>query len=520
MKLISYKYLAFLFVLFITGCSEDVLEIDSIGRFSSGDYLTTEDEAEQAIIGVYDFLAVGYNNYNDWSSIFFAKVLPGDFSNAGGGSSTDQNKLQKLDNFGLGYDNVAIKDVWRSFYRIISSSNAIINNITDGLDNSERIVAEAKFFRAYAYFELVTMWGEVPFYTENPTETSVALPRISVATIYAAIEKDLSDASSELDLKSDLLDGEKFRISKGTAQSLLGKVYLYQEKYALAHQIFDEVISSGEYSLVADYGTIWLKGERAGSESIFEVLYCSQNQHDWGGPWDGTAESNFVAQLMGPRGDNSFNNLDKIGYVNGWGFNVPTKEIGDLLNAKAGAERAIASVISEEDFLAAGGEVNGPGSASPGNFNWGAYEGYIRLKYSTIPTETAGPVNEVNWHTPFKLIRYADVLLMAAEAYTKDSQDADAVALIKEVRERAGLLDHSSWEGLTGDDLFEFIVEERSLELAFEGHRFWDLVRWGKASSELADTDFQSGKNELYPIPKSEIDLNPGISNADQNPGY
>lgn len=516
MKTIKYSIYLIILTFAIVACSDDVLDKTPIGRYSSDDYLTTEEEAEAAIIGVYDYLQVGYNNYNDWSSIFFAKLLPGDDVNAGGGSSGDQPKLQQLNDFTFEYDNPAIKDVWHSYYRIVNSSNAILNNIPEDLDNSQQIIAEAKFFRAFAYFELITMWGGVPFYLENSTEITINNPRADIATIYTQIEKDLTEARDVLPYKDDLADGFKFRISKGAASALLGKVYLYQKKYDMAHVELQKVIDDN-YSLVEDYGNIWLKQERCGSESIFEVLYSSQNAHDWGGPWDGTAESNFIVQLCGPRGDNSFNNMEAIGYVNGWGFIVPTSKVGDLLYAEAGDERIEASVISESAFVAVGGEVNNPG----GNNNWDAYEGYIRLKWSTLPSETsADGVTELNYNTPFKLIRLADVLLLAAEAYNRDGMDAQAIPLIKLVRERAGFEDHSAWEGLSGDALFEFIKQERAVELAFEGHRFWDLVRWGDASTELATRGFQSNKHELYPIPQEEIDLNNGITNEDQNPGY
>lgn len=515
MKKRIYKYLALALVLISAACSDDVLEKSPVGRFASEDYLTTDEEAKLAIIGVYDYLSVGYNNYNDWSSLFFAKQLPGDDANAGGGSPSDSPKLQALNNLTYEYDNPALTDVWHSLYRIVSSSNDIINKIADDVSTKDTIVAEAKFFRAYAYFELITMWGDVPYYTELPAgQLSVELPRVAKTEIYDNIETDLQDAIRVLPLKSDWPALQKYRISKGTAQSLLGKVYLYQAKYALAHQTFDQVITSKEYSLTPDYGTIWLQAERAGAESIFEAMYTSTNSHDWDGPWDGTAESNFMVQLMGPRGDESFNNMDAIGYTNGWGFNVPTAKIGDLLYSQAGDARRTASIISETDFEAAGGEVNNPG----GNNNWDAYEGYIRLKYATIPSETGPPVTEVNWSTPFKIIRYADVLLMAAEAYNKDKQDGKAIPLIHEVRERAGFTDHTTWENLNGDNLFDFIVTERSLELAFEGHRFGDLVRWGTAAQEI--NGFKSNKHELFPIPKREIDLNPGISAENQNPGY
>jgi hypothetical protein len=306
---------------------------------------------------------------------------------------------------------------------------------------------------------------------------------------------------------------QKYRASKGSAQSLLGKVYLYQEKYPQAHQVLQTVIDSEEYGLEPDYSTIWLRENRAGRESIFEVLYSSKNGHDWGGPWDGTAESNFMIILMGPRGG-AFDNLGVIGLNAGWGVNVPTAKIGDLLYADAGVARRNGSVISEADFVAKEGVVN----RAVADFHWAQYENYIRIKYSTVATETGDPVPEVNYGTPFKIIRYADVLLMAAEAYNKDSKDALAVPLIKLVRERAGDSNHSAWEGQTGDALFSFIVKERQLELAFEGQRYWDLVRWGLAAQEIPG--FKANKHELFPIPLDEINLNSAIEISDQNPGY
>ncbi|MCA1745998.1 MAG: RagB/SusD family nutrient uptake outer membrane protein [Bacteroidales bacterium] len=468
MKTLFKKYIALLLILTgLAACSEDELVKNSTGRFDSANYLTTEDEAEQAVIGIYDYLSVAYNNYNDWSSLFAVKVLPADDAHAGGASAGDSPKLQAIGRLVHEMDNPAIKDVWHALYRIVNASNALINNIGD-VANKERVVAEAKFFRAYAYFELVTMYGAVPYYTVNATsKAEESKPRTDVATIYSAIETDLTEAIAVLPLKSDIPALQKFRIAKGSAQSLLGKVYLFQEKYPQAHQMLQLVIDSEEYGLEPEYSTIWLKQNRAGLESVFEVLYTSQNGHDWGGPWDGTAESNFMVILMGPR-DKAFKNLDVLGLNSGWGVNVPTQEIGDLLYADDGVDRRNGSVISEADFVAAGGVVD----HSFPDFHWAQY----------------------------------------------DNQSGLAIPLIKAVRERAGATDHTAWEGLTGDALFDVIVKERQLELAFEGQRYWDLVRWGRAAQEISA--FESNKHELFPIPLAEINLNSEIELSDQNPGY
>lgn len=223
---------------------------------------------------------------------------------------------------------------------------------------------------------------------------------------------------------------------------------------------------------------------------------------------------NYYLKSQMPKEGDAFAKVENFGLNAGWGANVPTGKIGDLLYADDGVARRQASVISEDDFIAGGGEVD----RSVADFHWANYENYIRLKFSTYASETGAPVPEVNYSTPFKIIRYADVLLMAAEAYNKDNQDDKAVPLIKQVRERAGATDHSSWENLTGTDLFNVIVKERQLELAFEGHRFWDLVRWGLADQEIPG--FVKGKHELFPIPLTEINLNSAIDLSDQNPGY
>ncbi len=524
------RYLLYTVVLtfLMAACSESVLDKDTIGRFDSSNYLTTADEANSAAYGIYNLWQDLYNGGSNWSSIYLLESILGDDVNKGGSSAADQSKFEKIDNFDIQYDNEAIGDIWNALYTIVKSSCDIINNIPDGLSNTELVRGEAEFFRAYAYFELVKIWGAVPFYTESQAGLSVSLPRTATSEIYTQIEKDLTAAIADLPLKSALADGQKFRISKGAAQALLGKVYLYEKKYTESHAVLSEVIASGEYDLV-DYHNIWMKSERAGEESVFSIMFTSNSGLDWGsngGAWQDGAESNVLMVLIGPR--DVFSKLDTLGYypeycpdgegyINGWGFVVPSKKFGDLLVDTAGEIRANTSVISQDAFTSRGGIISQDVINNSEGFD---FEGYIRLKFGTKQSESNDPNISLNYNTPYKIIRYSDVLLMAAEAYNRDNQDAKAVIELKKVRERAGFTDHSYWASKTGDDLFEFIKEERSLELAFEGNRYWDLVRWGDASTELSGTGFTANKHELMPIPQSEIDLNPGISASDQNPGY
>jgi hypothetical protein len=222
---------------------------------------------------------------------------------------------------------------------------------------------------------------------------------------------------------------------------------------------------------------------------------------------------------MGPR-DNLFKNVDKVGLRNGWGFNLPTKKIGDAFVAAGdNGARYQASLISESEFVAAGGEMIFPEGYPTTKVH--DYEGYMRMKYATRTSETntSGSVTpELNYGVNWRLIRWADVLLMAAEALNEDNKPGLAVVEINKVRFRAGLplLDL----GISQTDLRAAIIVERQLELAFEGSRFWDLVRWDLASQELGGFGFVKGKHEVFPIPSSEIKTNNEIGDEDQNNGY
>ena len=174
-----------------------------------------------------------------------------------------------------------------------------------------------------------------------------------------------------------------------------------------------------------------------------------------------------------------------------------------------------ATLLTEAELIALGGGVD-PTSAT-GGVIWD-YEGAIRMKYATRSEDTSTDgVRELNYSTNFRLFRYSEVLLLAAEAYNKTGQDGNARTELNKVRNRAGLADVNG--SLAGTQLFDAIVDEKFLELAHEGQRFWDLVRWGRAATELAGTGY-APKNDLFPIPITEIDKNGELTIADQNPGY
>lgn len=512
-KVISFMSLAILLIVVIA-CSEDFTTNTQDDVQDLDTFFEDESNVEQALIGVYDLMQ--YNYGRDWHSAFLVKLLSGDDANCAGGNSADQQQLQDIDDYtAIATSNSSIESVWDLFYRTIALSNLVIESIADSsLSNKDRVTAEAKFFRAWCYFELTTMFGDVPLRLTLPSGAEdFGLAKSEQAEIYAQIEADLADAIAGLPDKSAISD--VFRVSQGTAQALMGKVLVFQEKYSESLPYFEAVINNVSHDLEANPEDVWSIDTEFGIESLLEIGYVSTTARDWGNvAWGGRTESNLHIQLMGPRGDGIFD-VSSIGLLNGWGFNLPTAKLAAAFDAAGDTTRKAATLMTEAELTAAGGGVDE--TVAPDGSIWD-YEGAIRVKYATKAEDTsADGVRELNYTTNFRLLRYAEVLLLAAEAYNQAGQDANARTELNKVRQRAGLADVDA--ALAGDDLFEAIVDEKFLELAHEGQRFWDLVRWGRAATELAGTGYTS-KNDLFPIPISEIDKNTEMTADDQNPGY
>lgn len=504
----SYKILIAIVAVLITfgSCSEDWLEIELVGTELFGDELIdTEEEAFAVLSGAYDMLQ---NQYVwGWASSYLIANLASDDARVVGGGTGDQPGYWDIDRFETNSENGMLNSIWRSNYYGIYRANIVINELSLESTTMSLYRAEAKFLRAYYYFDLVRYFGEVVFYTENLAPSEYASQKNTpVATIYAQIEQDLLDAIPALPLKSNQTRINRTRATKGAAQSLLGKVYLYQQKYAEAGAILDEVISSGEYDLTTEYDSIWKKTEEYGIESVFEVPY---GIHIHGDPWSNgrQGEGNVTVQLTGPR------DVGVDGLINsGWGFDMVDQSLVDAFNAQGDVVRRDATTFNESLFE----EVNG--SPFPETSKNQDYTGWFQRKRTTWTAyfnNSQGYDGFWSWETNERIIRFADVLLMAAEAHNKKTSPDDTKALnyVNRVRTRVGLSDLSS----SGNTLFEDIKAERRLELSFEGgHRYFDLIRWGDAPIVLGPLGFKSGTNEVFPIPASEI----GKSGLKQNSGY
>ena len=346
--------------------------------------------------------------------------------------------------------------------------------------------------RAYYYFELVKIFGGVPLLTESRLTAgdSGTLARATAAEVYAQIEADLQAAITVLPA-SKSTDG---RATSFTAHALLGKVYLYQDKFDEAASILEPLV--GLYTLVPDQQSIFYNSGENGPESVFEIQH-SKNSNWWNWGFPQGSEGNFGIIHHGIRGYNG------SVYASGWSFNVPTQDLYDAY-ADGDSRRSVAILDIAKWAESTGAEYTE------------GYEhtGYFNHKY--IPRQgLSAAQQELNYGINYRAIRYADVLLMAAEANNRkaSADDVKAQNYLNQVRARA-FGNESQASSSTGATLTQEIWDERRLELAMEGHHFFDLVRTGEAATKISG--FVTGKHEVFPIPQTEID----ISGLTQNSGY
>lgn len=482
------KIMAFLIIMIGYSC-DDYLEILPEGQENTENYFNSQSDYEDALVGVYDLLATTYLNN-------ILGEIASDNSLAGGENPTDVLDWQQIDNMTHTPDNGALRNIFQWMYAGISRANYIME-FKDKIDfeGKEQIIAENLFLRSYYYFELVKYFGDVPMYLNSriSIEQSQSIDRTPKTQVYAQLEQDLLIAIDDLPFQQN----QNGRVTKGAALALLGKIYLYQEKFSEAANTLDQVINSGQYQLVQDFGTIFLNSNENNVESVFEVQY-------FGGEGGGfgcfqCVEGNVAVGFMGPR----FTGGNFSPFTSGFSFNPPTAELFNSFSADD--ERRDPSILDMEAFVAARPSVT---------FNIGNpddYTGYYNKKY--IPyAEANSPDTNLTHSNNYRAIRYSDVLLMAAEAYNRGGiNDGKAREYTNMVRARAGLDEITS----SGSNLTQDIYKERRLELAGEGHRFFDQVRTGQTNSIPG---FTPGKNELFPIPRIEIEL--AGNRWAQNPGY
>ena len=466
------------------------------------DYLQSESDYRTMEVSVYTPL--------QWLN----QVVPiGDIASdnavAGGESASDVLDLQQIDDYTLTPVNGTLANIWQYAYEGVNRANYLLQyeaknpaGTAISFAGKDAMYGEVYFLRAYYYFSLVRLFGDVPLFTDKRLDLSSSgtLKRIAKATVYQQISADLNNAITVL----PAVQVQQGRITKYAAQALLGKVYLYQNKYDSAATVLQSVINSGAFSLVSDFASIFLATGENGPESVFEIQYTNTSPYyQWSNVLQG--QGNYAIQQCGIRG---LSGSSAMPYAPGWSTNLPTQDLAAAYSA--GDQRKAVTVLDIEAYKAANPSYNISYQVAPYK-NTGLYN----QKYLPRKGETSGQP-ELNYLNNYRTIRYADVLLMAAEALNKSTSSNDALAqtYLNQVRRRAfgdQLHDVSS----TGNGLYTAILHERRLELGMEGERFFDLVRTGQAATVLAP-NFKAGKNEVFPIPDQEIK----VSGLTQNPGY
>lgn len=590
--------------LLVAGC--DFLEKSPKGELTSDNFFQSQDDAVQATNATYNMLREWQVHVFPWLGV--TDIASDDATK--GSTPADASFLLELDNKTFGPSNIAFEETWSGYFTGIYRANVALQNIPsiDNMDAGlqERLIGENKFLRAYFYFFLARAYGGVPLITEPLSPDEFEQPRASREEIYTLIEEDLNDAIDALPPRSAYGENEMGRATTGAAEGLLAKVHLFQEEYGEALTHAENVISSNEYDLLDDYWTIFRESGEFSSESVFEVGAVALET--------GTEGSSQYAQVQGVRGSAN----------NGWGFNQPSADLEEAY--EPGDPRHQATILHPWETL-----PDGSGVIAEVNPNMRNQQ-YNEKAQPSVDAPGGSGNNTVN----IRRLRYADVLLIAAEAAFREGNEADARDYLNDVRERAregqtvtlgvqpenmapqlaetvGLSTsgphvfarYASADGpaaqagiesfafseepvlvesmdvletvdgtevtsrqdyydalsgvsegqsvpveitrvtqqadgdgsiltstqsmtmnvtatallpdvtASGQPLLEAIWEERRAELGMEQHRYFDLIRQGRAAEELENFE---PRHVLYPIPQSEIDLSGDVMS--QNDGY
>lgn len=488
--------LAFLVIVSV-GCN-DILDVEPKTFSSASNYYETEDQIEQAVNGAYGELQTIFNSATDYWAM--TEMRSDNTSYQFNESDRGEQQMEELDEFLITPDNNDIEDVWSSIYSGVLQTNTIISRIDDvefsDEESKDQYEGEARFLRAFHYFNLVRLFGEVPLVLKEVESPEDAFnEKANTDDIYSQIEDDVTDAVGLL--PESYSESDVGRATRGAALTLLGEVYMTQENFSAAIDVLEEV-EEQNYQLLDDYEDVFDPDNKNHAESIFEVQYDAGLDDE---------ESNFIYRFA-PYNSGSdivgFNDLGP-GFA---GYNIPTHDMVDAY--EEGDERKDASIAfyvnpenSEHDVAM--------GDSIP----------YVN-KYNH-EFEEQGETDD-NW----PVYRYSRVLLMLAEAHNEEGQTTEAYPYINEVRERVEL---DPVNGLSQSEFRDAVYHELRVELAFENHRWYDLLRTDRAievmtehgeeekalKSNLSDDAYDVQEHHLlYPIPEREVRLN----DLEQNPDW
>ncbi|MFT3902492.1 MAG: RagB/SusD family nutrient uptake outer membrane protein [Niabella sp.] len=471
------------------GCAKSFLDVPPQGKEKGAIFWQKASDADEAVNAMYA-------NLREWNNVAFAALAVesmGSDEAEKGSTASDATFFNQYDNFTVTSTEGQLGGFWKAQYQEINLCNQVITNVdtmsTVAADLKTRYIAEAKFLRAYSYFRLVRAFGGVPLRLSLPADASeYNLAKADTADIWNAIEKDLTDAASVL--PATYSSADVGRATKGAALSLHAKVCMYRAKWADVFNYTNLVISSSVYSLFPDYEKLFRVENENCSESVFEI----QSSLIQGNK---EASNSQFSQVQGVRGVTG----------GGWGFNVPTTALADAY--ETGDPRRDATIIFR-------GETTPQGDVIPAVGDNPMYNQKSYVPFSMY-------VNGYNegCQQNIRVLRYADVLLMHAEAANELGNTSQALASLELVRARARKGNASILPAVTTTDkamLRNAIWNERKVELAMESDRYFDVIRQGRAAEVFGPKGWKAGKNEVWPIPQTEIDNSAGT--LIQNKGY
>ncbi|MFV0606560.1 MAG: RagB/SusD family nutrient uptake outer membrane protein [Niabella sp.] len=511
----QYKYiittaiLGILFMTVFTGCKK-FLQTERQGAYTADNYPYPGGSGpyDQFLFGAYNDLR-GYNVHAD--AFIVTTSIRSDDADKGSTPADGGSSVAEMENFPVTPTNSRCNNIWVAYYSLINKCNSAIinidtlNNITASDEIKMQSKAEMRLIRGYAYFMLVRLFGNVPIIDTiyaNVTSQPV-VPQSTAAQTYVFIEEDLNNAATYL---PESWDVSKFpgRLTRGAANGLLAKVYLTQKKWAMAAAAAQAVMNSGQYNLSVNYSDIFSEQGENSKESIFEVQATAT-------PTITTSNGVQYSSIQGVRGSGIWNN--------GWGWNVPS----DVLEAayETGDPRKARTILYSSTTTVQNTSMYG--EVMP------VYPTQVpNPKYNHKVLGSPALRNTISrgcWWMNVRLLRYADVVLMYAEAQNELGNATEALTAVNSVRERAR---RGAATGVLPDitvtdqvSLRNAIRHERRIELAMEHDRFFDLVRWGIAQTSMhaaGKTNFLDSRDVLLPIPQAQIDLSNGV--LVKNPGY
>ena len=486
-----------------SGCKKSFLQAPPIGENLQSTYYSNPSEAFSGLVAVYHCLSIetASNGDGSYSNKLGALNSAGDECWTGGGSSTDMNQWQVWNTNTMSAAVDPGWDFWNIDYQGIFNANLMLINLNNGVPGlsstlKSRYIAECQFLRAYYYFELVRLFKNVPLIL-TPLTPSNMYDQVQAAdtTVYAQIEKDLTAAIPNL--PPVVVASEEGRVTQGAAEALLGKVILYENNTSRMQEAaswFEKVNGSGLYSLMPHYADVFSPANKFNSESIFEIVHTSTQDAGYGN-W-GNMMGNVYVAMTGPRSYNG-----PVYWGQGWSFNPIIPAFAKFMYG----DPRYSATIADIDSI-----VNNSGGAYSyvaGNANTGLFIQKFAPLNQWVNNTSGDP--HLNFPNDYIEIRLSDSYLLEAEALVRGGGNQSvAQSYLDKVRARVGLPSVPA----TLDNIYN----ERRLELATEGHRWYDLVRTGQAATVLAFKGFKAGINDKLPIPLVELNNTKLV----QNPGY